>query len=99
MKDERNCVLHPSAFIFQPFRRSLPLHLMQRVLAQTLAELLDLDLLRSAGHLDLGAVVQVTGLGALKPDVFAGFLSHCSLQLRVSSYELRARILLATRNS
>src|SRR4051812_28297513 len=49
---------------------------MQRVLAQTLAELLDLDLLRSAGHLDLGAVVQVTSFGALKPDVFAGFLSH-----------------------
>src|SRR3954464_6074208 len=63
-------ILPPSSF------DSLALHLMHRVPAQPGAVLLDLDLLRAARHLDLGAVVQVTGLGALQPDHFSALFSH-----------------------
>jgi hypothetical protein len=55
---------------------SFPLHLMQRVLAKPRRVLLDLDLLHAAGDSDLGAVVQVTGFGALKPDHFSILFCH-----------------------
>src|SRR5690606_35207601 len=60
--------------------RLLSLHLVQRVPAQPGRILLELDFLSPADHLDLGAVVQVTGLAALKPDPFSIFLSHCTPQ-------------------
>src|SRR6267378_7313858 len=40
------------------------------------AVLLDLYFLRSAGHLDLGAIIQIARFGALKPDHFATFFCH-----------------------
>src|SRR4051794_34700207 len=73
--------LLPSAF------GSLPLHLVQRVLSEPGALLLDFDLLHAAGDLDLGAVVQVTGFGALKPDHFAAFFRHFTPRNTVLSAE------------
>src|SRR3954465_7040619 len=43
---------------------------------QARAVFLDLDFLRSAGHLDLGAIIQIARLGALQPDHFATFFCH-----------------------
>src|SRR5437870_4331583 len=40
------------------------------------AVFLDLYFLRSAGHLDLGAIIQIARLGALKPDHLATFFCH-----------------------
>src|SRR5438477_164476 len=40
------------------------------------AVFLDLDFLRSAGHLDLGAIIQIARFGTLKPDHFATFFCH-----------------------
>src|SRR3982751_647312 len=69
---------HSAFIILHSAFPSLALHLMHRVPAQPGAVLLDLDLLRAAGHLDLSAVVQVAGLGALQPDHFAAFFCHNS---------------------
>jgi hypothetical protein len=59
-----------------PTQVSLPLHLVQRVLAKAFGVLLEFDLLRAASDLDFRAVVQVTGFGALKPNVFSVFFCH-----------------------
>jgi hypothetical protein len=75
-KNKRSSIL-PSAFIIL---RLLPLELVDRVLAQTLAVFFQLDFRRSAGDLDLGAIVQVTGFGALKPRHFAVFFCHDNLK-------------------
>jgi len=61
---------------FQIANHSLPFDFMQRVAAEARAVLLDLDLLRAAGDLDLGAVVQVARFGALKPHHFSAFFCH-----------------------
>jgi hypothetical protein len=53
---------------------------MDRVLAQAFAVLLEFDLGRSAGDLDFGAVVQVTGFGALKPRHFSILFCHDNFQ-------------------
>ena len=54
---------------------------MQRVLAKFAIVLLNFDLLHAAGDFNLGAVVQVTGFGALKPNPFAVFFCHYEYQL------------------
>src|SRR5688500_10172899 len=71
MKDESSFSsfrLHPSSL--------LPFDLVQRMLAQPGAVLLDLDLLHAAGDFDFRAVVEVAGLGALQPDHFASLFCH-----------------------
>src|SRR5438105_3719733 len=75
MKDEIH--FHPSAFILMPL---LPLHLMQRMAAESRAVLFDLDLLHAAGDLDLRAVVQVACLRALQPDHFSILFCHDNFQ-------------------
>jgi hypothetical protein len=67
------------AFILLP-SASLPLQLMHRMLAQALAILLEFDLWGTAGYLDLGSVVQVTGFRALKPSHFAILFCHHNIQ-------------------
>src|SRR5688572_20893736 len=67
------------AFILLPSPSSfgsLALHLVELVGALARAELLDLDLLHAARHLDLGAVVEVRAARALEPDVFATLFCH-----------------------
>jgi hypothetical protein len=49
---------------------------MQRMPAQAGAVLFDFHLLCATGDFNFGAVIQVTGLGALKPYVLAAFFSH-----------------------
>src|SRR5687768_3787975 len=56
----------------------LPLELMHRVLALAVAVLLQLDLGRAAGHLDLGAVVEVVAVRALQPRHFPVLFCHTS---------------------
>ncbi|HEX8341676.1 MAG TPA: hypothetical protein VF624_12265 [Tepidisphaeraceae bacterium] len=66
-------IRRPSDFTL---RFLLPLDLVQGVASKPAVILHNLNLLHAAGHLDLGAVVQVTGFGALKPDLFSVFFSH-----------------------
>src|SRR2546421_5304201 len=56
---------------------------------------LDLYFLRSAGHLDLGAIIQIARLGALKPDHLATFFCHITTRYSFTSI-LHARILVTT---
>src|SRR5215210_2020619 len=64
---------------------------------QARAVLLDLYFLRSAGHLDLGAIIQIARFGALQPDHFATFFCH-DTTLHTDSGQSRpyARILVTT---
>jgi hypothetical protein len=49
---------------------------MQGMAAEARAIFLDLDLLRPAGHFDLGPIIQIAGLRALEPDHLAAFFGH-----------------------
>src|SRR5690606_34171901 len=72
-------------------RRLLPLDLVDRVLAQTGAVLFQAFFQafgQTALDIDLGPVVQVTGFGALEPDILAGvalLLGHRKVSVSVNA--------------
>lgn len=62
---------------------------MQRVPAKARAVFFYFDLLNSAGNLDFGSVIQITGFRTLEPDVFSVFLGHVTPSNLTANHSLK----------